>query len=541
MKPFLLRGIESDNTYFCGQDVCVSLADCLVISGAMCGAASEDRHDQERECAANFAVYLKNMKNVTIDFQGHTLFLKGEIQPFFLENCENIKIRNCIVEYDRGFATEFEVLESTPTRLRGRLSKKTPCRVENGNLIPYSDTWANTTLHKSICFLQAFNKITRRGEGLSLVTIGNTPNIDESLPWSSSTYRLRAETEGDDLILTDNGMGVPSFPIGSIAALGHSARRYSTIYAISCKDLYIENFRIINGSGMGIFLQHTENIYMDGLKMTYDERSHGLISNEADGIHAVACAGDFILKNSVIEGTLDDVLNIHGNYDQFLNGTGNRITVRSGGSASSDFRTFDVGDQICIYEGNTLQGGKKYIIQDIRKLSKRTKEFILNRPAEAHKEGDIIENLSAQPHIYINNCKFGKTNTHARFQSRGGITVTNSETELPFLLTGDMNFWFESSPVTAMTIDNTSFTTHRARVECIPEFTATEQTPFYHGELTIRNCTFASEQPVYAIRSEKIRFMQNRNENGTPMRLHLTACGEAISDCAALDRENPHT
>lgn len=370
---------------------------------------------------------------------------------------------------------------------------------------------------------------------------GNNPDIDESLPWANDTYRLRAKMNGNDLILEENGNGVPTFPVGSIAAIGHSDRSYSAIYAVSCKNLFVENFRIINGAGMGIFLQHTENVCIDRLKMTYDERSHGLISNEADGIHAVACSGDFILKNSIIEGTLDDVLNIHGNYSQFLDSKENKITVLSGGSASSEYRAFDIGDEICIYNGTTLQNGKKYIIRELRKLSKRTIEFTLNRPAEMHSHGDIVENLSAQPHICIDGCKFGKTNTHARFQSRGGISVKNCETELPFLLTGDMNFWFESSPVTDMTVENTVFSMSRATIECTPEFTATKQAPFYHGNLTVKNCTFVSEQPICAVRSKKIQFSDNRNINEKPMYLRLIACGDAASNCAELVREEPHT
>lgn len=531
---FDLRNAESDHEYICNNDVRVSLSDSLRVRGAMCSASSEQK-DKEPGKISNFAVYLKDKRNITIDFQGHTLFLKGEIQPFFLENCANIKIRNCVIEHDRSFTTEFEVLESTPSRLRGRLSEKTPCKAEDGNLIPYADTWENHSLCRYVCFLQAFNKDTHRGEGLTLVIFGNSPEVDESLPWAKSVLRLRARIEQDEVILENDGDHMPVYATGSIVAIGHSDRSYSSVYAVSCRDLSLENIRVINGPGMGIFLQHVHNVCIDGLKMTYDERSHGLISNEADGLHAVACSGDFVLKNSVIEGTLDDAFNIHGNFCQFVSGEESRIIVHNGGSASSEFRCFDTGDEICIYEGTTLQGGKTYVIRDICNLSPGTKSFTLDRPVESHHKGDIIENLSAYPNVCMDNCSFGKANTHGRFQSRGRIVVRNCKTELPFLLTGDMNSWFESGPVMNMTVEDTTFLTERATIQCTPDFTATEQAPFYHGDLTITRCSFESEQPLRAVRSRSIGFFQNTNQHQRPMHLHPVDCGEVATDCAEIE------
>lgn len=533
-RIFDLRNLESDHEYICTDDVCVSLSDCLRVRGAMCSASSEKK-DQNPNRTSNFAVFLKDKRNITLDFQGHTLFLKGEIQPFFMENCEHIKIQNCVIEYDRSFTTEFEVLESTPSLLRGRLSEMTPCKAEDGNLIPYADTWENHSLRRSICFLQAFNRDTHRGEGLTLVIFGNDPEVDESLPWAKSVHRLRARVEGDEVVLEEEGDRMPVFATGSIVAIGHSDRSYSSVYAVFCRDLSLENLRVINGAGMGIFLQHTHNVCIDGLKMTYDERSHGLISNEADGIHAVSCSGDLILKNSVIEGTLDDAFNIHGNFFQFVSGEGNQITVHSGGSASSEFRCFDVGDEICIYEGATLQGGRTYVIREIRDLSRGTESFTLDRPVEVHHKGDVIENLSAYPNVYMENCSFGKANTHGRFQSRGKIVVKNCKTELPFLLTGDMNFWFESGPVTDMTVEDTTFVTERATIQCIPEFTATEQAPFYHGDLMVTNCSFESEHPLRAVRSRSIRFFRNTNLHQRSMHLHPVDCGRVETDCAEIE------
>lgn len=531
MEEFTLKGLQSDGEYFTDKDVHVYLKDCIHTDEPTywCCGESHARGD-----GIEVALFVKDKKNITIDFRGHTLFLHGRIQPFLFDNCENIRIRNVVVEHDRSFCTEIEVLESTSTRFRGKLPQKFPCKVEDGKLVPYGEYWENHDLNRAPIFLQAFEKGTREGDGLSLVVFGNHPDMDEKIPWISITRRLKARFEGEYIVF--EGEDIPVLKVGNTAVIGHEDRRYSSLYAVNCKNLYIENYRIINGAGMGILPFHTENIYIDGLKMTYDERSHGVHTNEADGIHAVACSGDFVLKNSIIEGTIDDALNIHSNFYLFRSAEGNKLYAECKGSVCKDYTIFGVGDKICVYRGSTVESGGEYVIEGIRRLSKTEWEFTLDRPAGEHAEGDVIENLSAQPKILMERCVFGKANTHLRFQSRGGITVRNCRTELPFLLTGDMNYWYESSPVENMTVEEVEFVGYRANVICCPEFCPTEEKPYYHGDLTIKDCSFDCETPLTARNTERIEFVGNTNASGKEMTIKITSCGDVLAEGVKIER-----
>lgn len=531
MKNFTLSDLQSDCEYVAEQDVHVYEKDCIRLNSELYTCCGES-HKRDNEI--DVALLVKDRKNITIDFRGRTLFLHGRIQPFIFDHCENIRVKNVVVEHDRSFCTEIEVLESTSTRLRGRICEKFPCKVEDGKLVPYGEYWENHDLNRAPVFLQAFDKRTRVGDGLSLVVFGNHPDMDETIPWIGITRRLVAKFEGEDIVF--EGTDIPVLRVGTIAVIGHEDRRYSSLYAVNCKNLYIENYRVINGAGMGILPFHTENIYIDGLKMTYDERSHGVHTNEADGIHAVACSGDFVLKNSVIEGTIDDALNIHGNFYVFRRANGNKLYAECKGSVCKDYTLFGVGDKIRVYRGSTLESGGEYTIEGMRRLSRTEWEFTLDRPAGVHAGGDVIENVSAHPKILMENCVFGKANTHLRFQSRGGITIRNCETELPFLLTGDMNYWYESGPVTEMTVENVRFVGYRANVICCPEFTPTEEKPYYHGTLRVINCSFDCETAVTARNTERIEFVGNRNTNGKEMKISLTSCGETVADGATVER-----
>lgn len=531
MEKFTLQNMQSNCEYVADTNVHVYLKDCMHLDSALYACCGESHR---RDNQMDVALFVKDKKNITIDFQGHTFYLHGRIQPFIFDHCENIRIKNVIVEYDRSFCTEFEVLESTSTRLRGRLSEKFPCKVEDGKIVPYGEYWENHDLNRAPVFLQTFDKNTRVGNGLSLVVFGNHLDMDEEIPWVSTTPRLIARFDGEDIVF--EGEDIPVLKVGNIAVIGHEDRRYSNLYAVNCKNLYIENYRIINGAGMGILPFHTENIYIDGLKMTYDERSHGVHTNEADGIHAVSCSGDFVLKNSIIEGTIDDALNIHGNFFVFQRAEGNKLYAVCKGSVCKDYTLFGVGDTIRIYHGSTLELGGEYTIESIRRINVTEWEFTLDKPLGEHVEGDVIENFSAQPKILMENCVFGKANTHLRFQSRGGITVKNCETELPFLLTGDMNYWYESSPVENMTVENVEFVGKRGNILCAPDFMPTEKQPYYHGRLNVVNCSFDTDTPVTAHHIRLIEFQNNVNIRGEQMKFDLAECGEVYAEGVNVER-----
>ena len=102
----------------------------------------------------NAFMLIKDKKNVVLDFCGATLVMHGKIQPFLIDSSENITIKNCKVTYDRPPYTEAYILEATPEFARLRLNENCPCRIEDGRLIPYSDTWENTKLNEGGRFYQ---------------------------------------------------------------------------------------------------------------------------------------------------------------------------------------------------------------------------------------------------------------------------------------------------------------------------------------------------------------------------------------------------
>ncbi len=487
------------------------------------------------------AFLLQGLKNVTLDFNGATFCMHGDIQPFTLIDCQNVVIKNVVVENERSHFTEGEIVSSRRGQYRIRMNNKYPFEVSDKNLIVYGDGWRNDRIEKHpMMFMQFFNK-DRTGTGYTpLVNIGKTTALYDKEHFF--VHHMTAHKKGDDLLLK-GGLLLKRQKKGTHVVLEHESRHTGTLVANRCDDLTLDNFRILNGSGMGIMPICCHNVTLKKLLFTYDERSHGFISNAADGLHTFACSGNLIMEDCVFEGMIDDALNIHGNYFLFDSAKDNSLFVRCGSLAFSDengpishtyYFPLRSGDEITVNRGKTLDVRDKYTIKKIIHHRKGMDELILDRPPVGEK-GDLIEDVSAQVDLTIRNCRFGKTNTHLRFQTRGKVLIENCVTELPFWLTGDTTYWFESSPCTDFTIRNTKFIGKRAFIYLCPEINPTAQNPYYHRNITIENCSFERKVALDGRYADQVTFVGNHNKRGKSI-LCLKKSGKVTADNAKVIR-----
>ena len=468
-------------------------------------------------------VYINNLENVIIDFNGATLFLYGALQPFIIRDSKNIEIKNLVVKYDRPFYTQMKLVEKGEGYLKCLVDKGFPYEVRDGEFIPYSDNWRDETVKNAYVFMQEFDPATHDGIEWPVVLLGDKTKDRCYLPWGDEACSILAYQEGEYLVF--KGHKIPEYNVGSILILCVDNRDISSVTAYNSKDLKFTNYRIINGHGMGLMPVYCENITVDGLKYFYDEMSSSIAANSADGIHAVSSKGDIIIKNSIFNGTIDDALNIHSNFYSVL-GTDKNVIKAKTPDPVDFFKIFDKGDEIAIYNGHSMEELYRRKILNIIKLGRFTYEFTLDKEVGEIPEGSLIENMSTQPNVHIDNCSFGKANTHLRFQTRGKVLIENSKTDMDLMTTGDTNYWYESSPVCDMVMRNMYFNVkNRPAFASIPEFRSTEKAPYYHKNITIENSTFTNKFAAYFRFTDNITFKDNVNLSGEKLEIILDHCG----------------
>lgn len=545
MKKELLKlgtNFKSDTCYFYENDVLdVSLKETVEF-------LANERYVKEKfNYFPNAAFVLKDLENVTLDFGGATLFMRGKIQPFVIENCKNITIKNIKLQYDRSHFTEGEILEIDEEHIRLKIDKECyPYEVVNGKIIFYCDTWRNEEFHLKGGFHQAFDKKTGRGIDAMVAAIGD--EIYQNPNAFCKRVQLVPEEDGDELILRGK---CPDWYLekfktrigdeGAILNISHEHRDLCCVRIIDGENTYIENFRLINGSGMGIYPTHSKNLYLDRYILRKQEGDYGLVNNSADALHPIACGGEIVIKDCVFEGMIDDSLNIHGAFYFAKSGDSESVTCECAVTYDSGMQGFfDKGDVIGIYKGNTMELRDKYTVTGVEDAGGRRIKLYTDRSVVCN-DGDLVENLSMQPNITITNSVFAKANSHLRFQSRGKIRVSDCRIELPVLLTGDASYWLESSPVTDMVIENCEFN-DKGRIRLIPEVMPCEKEPYYHKNITVRNCTFESDLPIEGGYTDNITFVGNTNSLGSEMIMDLTNCGTVTAEnCKVLRKTEEKT
>lgn len=502
-----------------------------------CVAVQDDRYIALRaHDTPSFDVFtlIKDKQNITVDFGGATIVLHGKIQPFLIDSSQNIVIKNCNVTYHRPPYTEALITEVTPEYARLRLNANCPCRIEDGRLVPYGDGWENTKLNYKGCFYQVFDSRTRKGCGIGLGVMGNSVELDPNWPYVPAKFSV--EPDGEDILLRGN---IPKYyQPDRVLVIAHETRSLSGMFTIDSKDVCLDNYRILSGWGMGFYSYRTENITLNRFRLTYDEASPCLITNAADAIHTFGTSGKFEMRDSVVEGMIDDALNIHANFRTVQSANGNEIYTHRSSCERQAMDLYRTGDKIAVYRGKTMEKVAEYTIKGIEHIDENISRFEVDRTVADHKDGDLIENITANCDVLIENCTFGKGNSHLRLQSRGRVVMRNCETELPILLSGDASYWFESGPITDLTVENCRFLGGRACIKIISEVLPTEAEPYYHKNLKIMNNEFESNIPLFGGYADGIVFKGNKNTVGLPMNIVLTNCGSVDADNCTVERKS---
>ena len=471
------------------------------------------------------AIYLKNLSDVTIDFNGATLYLTDDtIQPFVLDGCKNVTIKNVVVEYERSMMDEMDIIDIKDGEIwfkqTDKQKKHFPMKVENGNLIPVAGKKTYDDALKEPHFLNLYDKETHLSRSMCLVRIGSElPKI----PWETypfKFYELYAEQRGEYIVMS--GELPPDIMKDVTCAQCHAARDLNSCFIIRSKNTTLENFRILNGGGMGILGMYSENITLDGLKFFCDERSHGIATNAADAVHLISCFGKVEIVNSVFEGMKDDAINVHGNYYTVESVADGAIyaklntDVQANPAVNAHYKMFGEGDKISIYRKNTTVEKQTLLIDRTETTDNFHTTLYVNGDVSGIESGDSIENMSIQADLHIKNCRFGKALTNLRLQTRGKVLIEDCECYLRILLSGDKNYWYEGSPINDITIRNCRFVTEHAKIVACPEFEISDDSPYYHSGIRITENTFDSQTAINLSHCKNVVFKNNINSKGLP-------------------------
>lgn len=463
------------------------------------------------------AFFLNGLSDVTIDLSGASLIFHGRIAPFVITNCKNITLKNFSIDYDRPFYTQGEILEVNGTHLKLRISDGFPYRVKNGVLYAVSDTWEQPFDQYHMLF-QPYDAKTRSpayAADCILAVIG-TEEYDKNPPLPIHHLSLEECQDGSLIFYGDFP---ETYKAGQILTMTHEPRNKNSILAEYCKNILVENVRIIHGAAMGFVGMFSENITLKNFNMYLDEKTKGLISINSDSVHCFHCTGKILIEDCIFENMLDDAINIHGNYTLVTATDKNEVKAYVAAAGLDNIKWYKTGDVLNIHRGKTQELKGSYTV--VRAEYPRDREIIIRfDQAVDASEGDLIEN-TMMPEIEIRRCKTGKNRPRGFLLSSGGKTLVEdcffNNCSCAIHFTGDTTYWYESGPVRDVTIRRCHFYDcgycgAEYAIMATPGVEVTDKAPYYHKNITITDNVFESfsRGALYADKTECIVFKGNK-------------------------------
>lgn len=345
---------------------------------------------------------LLRQRNLTIEGNGSDFIFCDRLQPFFMERCQNLTLKNFQMDYAFLRYAYATVVSIDNEGFAVSLDKDLfDYRISDGFL-------------SFVCGEDTLSTETRK---ISMKRI---------FPTKSRTYFLYAgDTKAEknpaarsvDVDAKETGDGVyfqyradtthPDFNVGDVLCLAYdNDREAQAFYAESCREIRLENIAVYRNAGMGFVADDCENVTLDGLRFAIKSGRREYYSSTADAIFLTNCRGEFVLQNSTICDTYDDAINVHGYYskiERIISDT----CVELGFLHPTHWGLIPcrVGDTLVISDPETMEElGSGKVLSVSYDEHRRNIRVELERGTPI-RVGAFLENVDATPKVRIeNNC-----------------------------------------------------------------------------------------------------------------------------------------
>lgn len=407
-------------------------------------------HDQDNPKMVGLA--LEGIENLVIEGNGAELMFHGRMLPMSLINTKNVAVRNLSIDFDKPHIGQIQIVEND---------------TENQMITYDIAPWMDFEFRG-----KAFINKGYECENQFSSAIAFYPNTRHILYQSSDVYYGGGEPE----FLSERRVKVKwnnaALVKGTVLALRSWDRPTPGIFVSEAVDTELTNIKVHYAEGMGLLVQMSENITMDGFSVCLrGDDDPRYFTTQADATHFSGCKGKIISNNGLYEGMMDDAINVHGTYLKIEELVDDH-TVRGKymHSQSWGFKWGEVGDSVQFVAPLTMElTGSMNHIKSIKSVNTPTNhgatEFLISfeealSPEVVESCG--IENLNWTPEVEFNN------NVIRNNRARGALFSTPRATLVEgnlfdhtsgtaILLCGDCNGWFETGACKNVVIRKNTF------------------------------------------------------------------------------------
>lgn len=435
-------------------------------------ASEKENPDQTK----HIGLWLKGLKNVTIDGKGAHLVTHGEMTSFVIDQCENIILRNFTVTAADPTVPELTVTEVGERHMTVRIHPRSRYQIKDGKFSFVGDNWSLS-------------------DG-----IAQSYDPEKDITWRSWSplNGLRKAIELEPNLLRFIYDKAPQARPGLTFQMRDGIRDQACGLIQFSKNITLENLHLAFLGNFGLVGQMSENITYRNMAFEPEAGSGRTCAGFADFVQMSGCKGKITIENSRFSGAHDDPINIHGTHlavTEFL--SPNQIVVRYMHHQTYGFQSFLPGNTIEFIDPHSLMSLSSAKVKKAEMKSEREIIITLDKPAISevkNTEGLVVENVTYTPEVVI------RGNYFSRIPSRGVLVSTRRKVIIEdntffrmqmsgILIADDARSWFESGMARDVTICNNDF------IECggpvifiAPENDRNEG--YVHRNITIANNRF---------------------------------------------------
>lgn len=400
-----------------------------------------------------FAFPLVGFTNIEIDGQGSEFIFHQQIIPFLIEQSENIRLSNLVIDWEVPFTLEGNIVANN--RLKNEIDIEIPdgfgYAFEKERLIIKGEGWEEPHLGENIVFDPKTKAVAYRTDRYYIPKPDNFQV--QAVKLEENRFRLKTRFSKD----------VP--PVGMIMTFKgiFTRNRHSPAIHISdSKNIRVENVIVHHCGGMGLIAEKSENIFLNRFDVKLRKNTNRIITSTADATHFCNCRGKVVIENCMFENMLDDATNVHGTYLYVEQKYDDRtVLARLNHPQQFGYHFASEGDTIQIINKETLLPKSISVVKGVEQINDQYSKITFTDEVVGLETGDGLENISWYPELLFRNNIVQNNRARSILIStpKKVIIENNSFSSMmsAILFEGDMDYWYESGAVRDVTIRNNTF------------------------------------------------------------------------------------
>jgi len=457
------------------------------------------------------AMLIENQNGLTIDGLGSNLVFHDRMQPFTIDRCDSIFIRNLSIDWDIPLTAQGEVDEIGDGFIDIKINtEESPYIIENERLVFVGEGWKSP-----LGGIMEFDHDSRQ-------VVYNTGDRGAV----RHTGDLRAEELDRGLVrLYSNYSRQPK--TGNLLVLRHSERDHAGIFITDSRNIRLDDLAIYHCCGLGVLSQYADNLSFRRVDCVPNPSKNRILAGHDDGFHFSNCAGKIEVDDCTFHALMDDPINIHGTTIRVIERRHtNKLRCRFMHAQSIGMVWARPGEKVGFIRSKTMETISTGIVKSYKQVEKDLFDVEFEKPVPIEMtDGDALENLDRTPEAIIRNSRFLSCRARGLLISTPRPVIVENNTfessGSAILIAGDANFWYESGAVKNVIIRGNKFRSPcltsmyqfcEAVISICPEIPNPTVKALYHSNISITGNEFhLFDYPVlYAFSVDGITFSGNR-------------------------------